>query len=276
MSGGFLEEMAQGSRARVNRARAALPEAALLGQLRGSPLPPPLRLDARGFDLIAELKLRSPSAGVLAGTAMDVAAQVGAYARAGAAAVSVLTETTRFDGSLAHLAVAASALAAQQVPVMRKDFLVDPYQVLEARAAGAGGVLLIVRMLSAAQLDALVDCAAAQRLFVLLEAFDEDDLERMYAIVGAHASRLTLLAGINCRDLATLEVVPARLWELAPLLPAGVPGVAESGVATTGDCRQLAAAGYHLALIGSALMQDEDPEALARSLLEAGRASAGA
>jgi indole-3-glycerol phosphate synthase len=273
MSGGFLDEMARSSRARANAARAALPEAALLERIKTTGLPPPLRLDRRGFDLIAELKLRSPSAGAFAVGEVDIAERVGAYARAGAAAVSVLTEPTRFDGELAHLSVAAAALESQQIPVMRKDFLVDPYQVLEARAAGAGGVLVIVRMLSAAQLDALVDCAASQRLFVLLEAFDEDDLERMHAIVAAYARRLTLLAGVNCRDLDTLAVVPERLRELASLLPAGVPGVAESGVMSPADAQHVAAAGYHLALVGSALMQGADPEALARALLDAGRAA---
>lgn len=276
MSGGFLEEMARSSRARVVQARSALGEAALLEHVRTTALPPPLRLDPRGFDLIAELKLRSPSAGALAADGLSIAERVGLYARAGAAAVSVLTEPTRFDGSLEHLQSAAAALEPRQVPVMRKDFLVDAYQVLEARAAGAGGVLLIVRMLSAAQIDALVDCAAQQRLFVLLEAFDEEDLERMHAIVAAYARRLTLLAGVNCRDLETLEIVPARLRELASLLPAGVPGVAESGVSSPEDAQRVAAAGYSLALVGSALMQGADPEALARSLLDAGRAAGGA
>jgi indole-3-glycerol phosphate synthase len=275
MSGDFLAEMARASRERVTAARATLPEAALLEQLRTAALPPPLRLDRRGFDLIAELKLRSPSAGLLAAGDDSIAERVSAYARGGAAAVSVLTEPTRFDGSLAHLAAAAAALEAQQIPVMRKDFLVDPYQVLEARAAGAGGVLVIVRMLSAAQLNALIDCAAEQRLFVLLEAFDEDDLERMHAIVAAFARRLTLLAGVNCRDLATLQIEPQRLKELAPLLPAGVPGVAESGVTGAADAQRVAAAGYHLALVGSALMQDADPETLTRGLLAAGRMAGG-
>jgi indole-3-glycerol phosphate synthase len=273
MSAGFLDEMTRSSRARVEAARVTVSEVALLERIRTTALPPPLRLDRRGFDLIAELKLRSPSAGVLATGEVSIAARLGAYARAGAAAVSVLTEPTRFDGELAHLSAAAAALEAQQIPVMRKDFLVDPYQVLEARAAGAGGVLVIVRMLSAAQMDALVDCAASQRLFVLLEAFDEEDLERMHAIVSAYAGRLTLLAGVNCRDLDTLAVVPERLKELAPLLPAGVPGVAESGVASPADAQRVAAAGYHLALVGSALMQGADPEALARALLDAGRAA---
>jgi indole-3-glycerol phosphate synthase len=272
MSGGFLTQMAQSSGARVRAAKQALSESALAGRARETPAPPPLRLEARGFDLIAELKLRSPAAGPLAAGGASLAERVSAYARAGAAAVSVLTEPERFEGSLAHLTAAAAALAPQHVPAMRKDFLVDPYQVLEARVAGAGGVLVILRMLSRGQIDALMECAAAHGLFVLLEAFDAQDLDLMHGIVAAYGRRCTLLAGLNCRDLTTLQVVPQRLEQLAALLPGTVPRVAESGVASAADARRVAAAGYQLALVGSALMQGTDPEALARSLLGAGRA----
>ena len=270
---GFLDDMAAASLARVRAAKARSTEAALLARAAATPAPPPLRLAADGFDLIAELKLRSPASGVLAARDVSIAAQVTDYARAGVAAVSVLTEPTRFDGSLTHLTEAAQALAPHQVPAMRKDFLVDPYQVLEARAAGAGGVLLILRALSRETLGALLECARTQGLFVLLEAFDAQDLERMREVIAADAGRTTLLAGVNCRDLATLEVVPERLLELAPLVPRGVPQVAESGVGGAEDARRLAAAGYRLILVGSALMRDGDPAARARELLEAGRAA---
>jgi indole-3-glycerol phosphate synthase len=270
---GFLEQMAATSVARVRTAKASLAEATLLERARRTPAPPPLRLAADGFDLIAELKLRSPAAGALGAADASVAAYVTAYAHAGAAAVSVLTEPTRFDGALTHLSDAARALAPHRVPAMRKDFLVDPYQVLEARVAGAGGVLLILRMLSRETLGVLIECARTQGLFVLLEAFDAQDLERMHEVIAADAGRSTLLAGVNCRDLATLEVVPERLLELAPLLPRGVPQVAESGVAAAADARRLAAAGYRLLLVGSALMRDQDPAGLARALIEAGRAA---
>ena len=272
----FLDEMAVGSRRRLAAARAARSLAQLESVARTAAPPPPLNLDARGFDLIAELKLRSPAAGVLRGAGEDVGARVGAYARAGAAAVSVLTEPTRFDGSLEHLAAAAAALAPLRVPAMRKDFLVDPYQVFEARAAGAGGVLVILRMLPAADTRALIECADALGLFVLLEAFDARDIALMHDLLQAHRGTAPLLAGVNCRDLATLEVVPQRLLELASLLPAQVPRVAESGVATAADARAIAAAGYSLALVGSALMRGEDPGALAAALLEAGRAARAA
>ena len=267
----FLDDMAAGSRARAAAARRARPQAELERAARAASPPPPLQLSAAGFDLIAELKLRSPAAGQLRGADENVPARVGAYARAGAAAISVLTEPSRFAGSLEHLAEAARALTPLAVPALRKDFLVDPYQVLEARAAGAGGVLVILRMLARAEIDALLDCARQLGLFVLLEAFDAADIALMHELL-AQPRQPRLLAGVNCRDLVTLEVVPQRLIELAPLLPQGVPRVAESGVASAADARRVAAAGYALALVGSALMTGADPEALARELLAAGRA----
>ena len=151
--------------------------AALERRARQAPAGAPLRLSASGFDVIAELKLRSPAAGVLGDESQDWLGRVAAYARGGAAAVSVLTEPSRFDGSLEHLRRAAQVLAPLGVPAMRKDFLVDPYQVLEARAAGAGGVLVILRMLPRPRIAELLDVAADHGLFVLLEAFDEADLE---------------------------------------------------------------------------------------------------
>jgi indole-3-glycerol phosphate synthase len=269
----FLDEMAAASRERVRAAASRRSLAGLESAARATPAPPPLRLDASGFDLIAELKLRSPAAGALKPANEDAAARVAGYARAGAAAVSVLTEPSRFDGSLAHLSAAAQVLTPLGVPAMRKDFLVDPYQVFEARAAGAGGVLVILRMLPREDTRALIDCAGALGLFVLLEAFDARDIALMHELIAAHRGASALLAGVNCRDLATLEVVPARLLELAPLLPTGVPRVAESGVGTPQDARAVAAAGYSLALVGSALMRGDDPPGLAAALLRAGRAA---
>lgn len=274
MSEDFLEQMAAGSRQRADAAKRASTEADLLARARALPPPPRLRRDPGGFDLIAELKLRSPAVGQLKAGDEDVGARVTAYARAGAAAVSVLTEPSRFDGSLSHLELATRVLAPLRVPAMRKDFLVDPYQVVEARIAGAGGVLVILRMLPREALDALIEQAGSLGLFVLLEAFDASDIELMHGIVDHHAARgVELLAGVNCRDLATLQIVPRRLVELAHLLPARVPRVAESGVLSADDARRVAAAGYELALVGSALMQGGNPGALAAAMLQAGRAA---
>jgi indole-3-glycerol phosphate synthase len=269
----FLERMAEASRARVRTARAVESEAALARRARATPAPP--RLVLEGFDVIAELKLRSPAAGGLAAGGFDRGAQLASYARGGAAAVSVLTEPTEFKGELAHLADAAVRLAPHRVPAMRKDFVTDPYQVLEARAAGAGGVLVIVTMLDDATVQALVDCAAEHGLFVLLEAFDRADLERLapYDRPGAAPA---LLAGVNCRDLRDLNVRFERFAALAPFLPKHLPTVAESGVGSTADIESVARDGYRLALIGSSLMRAADPAAALAELVAAGRATARA
>lgn len=268
---GFLDEMARASAARVRQAQALEPLEALEKRARAASAGAPLRLSAAGFDVIAELKLRSPAAGQLGSQSDDWLARVKAYAAGGAAAVSVLTEPSRFDGSLEHLRLAGAALAPLGVPAMRKDFLVDPYQVLEARAAGAGGVLVIVRMLSRAQMSELLDAAGEHRLFVLLEAFDAADLtaaQELLATRSAHScANDVALIGINSRDLQTLEVVPERFEILAAQLPRDRPAVAESGVACAADARRMQRLGYRLALIGTALMNHDDPAQLLREIL---------
>ena len=270
-AGDFLAGMAASSRARSAAARERLPERELRARIADLPAAPPLKLST--FDLIAEVKLRSPAVGLLKAAAQeDVAARVGSYARAGAAAVSILTEPSRFDGSLEDLAKGAQALRPLSVPAMRKDFLVDGYQVLEGRQAGASGVLAILRMLPRAELEALIDTALELDMFVLLEAFDEPDIELANALVDARRERRELLlVGVNSRDLVTLKVVPGRLDALGPSLPRDVKRVAESGVATAEDAARAARHGYDLALVGSALMSARDPAALAGDMLAAAR-----
>jgi indole-3-glycerol phosphate synthase len=273
VSGDFLADMAGSSRARSAVAQAKLPERELRARVADLPRAPALVL--KDFDLIAEVKLRSPAVGLLkeAG-AEDVASRVGVYARAGAAAVSILTEPSRFDGSLADLAAGSLALAPLGVPAMRKDFLVDAYQVLEGRAAGAGGVLAIIRMLPRAELERLIDTAHELGMFVLLEAFDTADIELAHALVNARRShRALLLVGVNSRDLVTLKVVPGRLDALVSALPTDVKRVAESGVATAADAARVATSGYDVALVGSALMSAADPSLLARAMLSEARAA---
>lgn len=268
---GFLDDMARSSRQRLQQARAAVPQQVLDERCRD--LPPTLPL-ARGgsFDLIAELKLRSPALGQLAEADTDRDTRVETYARAGACAVSVLTEPERFGGSLQHLQEAATLLAPLGVPAMRKDFLVDPYQLYEARAAGAGGALLIVRMLGDQQLADMLECARSLGLFILLETFDAGEIDRAHAAVGAaKADPGCLLVGVNSRDLQTLQVVPERLIGLAARLPTRWPRVAESGLDTAGDAADMARAGYDLALVGGALMRAADPAGLIQQMLEAGR-----
>ena len=267
----FLNDMARSSAERAAEAKRRESVGALERRARRTPAAPPLRLSAGGFDVIAELKLRSPAMGALGAAAEDLFARVASYAQGGAAAVSVLTEPSRFDGSLEHLRYAAQVLTPLGVPAMRKDFIVDPYQVLEARAAGAGGVLVILRMLPRARLIELLATAAEHDLFVLLEAFDEADVAMARGLMGAQPPGAPVLVGINCRDLETLKVVPQRFAALAPLLSADWLNVAESGVATSEDAREMRRLGYRLALIGTALMQSENPRALLADIFDAAR-----
>jgi indole-3-glycerol phosphate synthase len=207
----------------------------------------------------------------LGSEADDWLGRITAYARGGAAAVSVLTEPSRFDGSLQHLRQAAEVLAPLGVPAMRKDFLVDAYQVLEARAAGAGGVLVILRMLPAPRIVELLDVAADHGLFVLLEAFDAADLDLARQVLSPRRRPDVVLIGINSRDLQSLEVVQQRFSALAKLLPNLWPCVAESGVATPTDALLMRRLGYRLALIGTALMGTDEPTALLAEILNAAR-----
>jgi indole-3-glycerol phosphate synthase len=270
---GFLAQMAEGSRRRAKEAAAREPLSAIRAHAVAVPDPPPFVL-SHSFELIAEYKRNSPALGPLEKVGLALDRRVTAYARGGAVAVSVLTEPERFEGELAHVTDAAVALAPLAVPVLRKDFLVDPYQLYESRAAGAGGVLLIVRMLPGGLLSEMLDCALALRLFVLLEAFDAPDLARIaflprsMPIAGRGPE---MLVGVNCRDLETLEVRPFRCRELAPLLPADLPCVAESGIATPDQCAEVARAGYSLALVGGSLMRAANPLRAVRAMLAAGR-----
>ena len=293
---GFLDRMAASSRERLEEARAREPLTALHGRALATPPAPALRLQGK-FNLIAEFKRRSPSLGRLGNA--DLAARVTAYAHGGVAAVSVLTEPSQFHGSLDHLKTATESLRPLGVPAMRKDFLVDPYQLCEARAAGAGGALLIVRMLSQESLSEMMTCASELGLFVLLEAFDTDDIARATRAVevagSPRASDISsserasgepgripttrvvapaVFLGVNCRDLQTLEVRPQRFHELASLLPRNVQCIAESGMTTPDTCAEVARDGYGMALIGSALMTATDPAGVIRTMLAAGRAAA--
>lgn len=259
---GFLAKMTASS---AERAAAARPPAS--GDLDKPVVP----LAPAPFDVIAEVKGRSPAEGALAGDGFDRAAQASRYAAADVAAISVLTEPSRFDGSLGHLAEVVAAVPG--TPVMRKDFLVDVVQVLEARAAGASGVLLIVAMLRDDVLRSMLDAAAEHGMFVLLEAFDAGDLGRAAALLTSadeeRAARSQLLYGVNARDLRSLEVDPARLEALASSLPPG-RAVAESGLHSAADAARVAGYGYSMALVGTALMRSADPATLIDEMKKAG------
>jgi indole-3-glycerol phosphate synthase len=265
----FLRQMAESSSARVELARSSFTDDELDH--------PAYPLHLTGFDLIAEIKNRSPAEGELAEAAGSRTRRALDYVAGGAAAISVLTEPDRFDGELAHLEEVVNAVAGRDIPVMRKDFLVDPVQILEAKSCGASGVLLIAAMLDDKWLTNMLDCAFDHDLFVLLESFDELELERSVHLLQRvkyreKAQQNKLLVGINTRDLRTLAVEPSRLRKFGPFLPADVCCVAESGLHTAEDAANVVGWGYRMALVGTALMRADDPAALIADMLQAGRA----
>ena len=203
---------------------------------------------ADGFNVIAECKRRSPSRGVLAAQ-YDPVAIARQYEAGGAVAISVLTEPTFFDGALAHLTAVRDAVG---LPLLRKDFVVDDYQLFEARAAGADAVLLIVAALEPVELVRLQSRAWDLGLAALVEVHDDEELARAIDS-GAR------LIGVNNRNLRTLAVDVGASDRLAAKIPANVVGVSESGLQTRADLERLAASGYRAFLIGERFMTDPDP-----------------
>ena len=210
---------------------------------------------ATGTSVIAEVKRRSPSKGHLAEIA-DPAELAAAYARGGAHAISVLTEERRFGGSLADLAAVRAAVA---TPLLRKDFIVSDYQLVEARVTGADLALLIVAALDDDSLRRLHDAARDLGLTVLVEVHDEAEAERAVDL-GAE------LIGVNARNLKTLEVDDQVFGRLAAQLPAEAVLVAESGISGPADVDRYAAQGARVVLVGEALVKDGDPEAAVRQM----------
>jgi indole-3-glycerol phosphate synthase len=241
--------------------RAEVSEADLKAAIAEGPLPrdPMPAFRAPGLSVIAEVKRKSPSKGDLAEIS-DPAALAREYAAGGATAISVLTEQRRFGGSLNDLRVVRAAVS---TPLLRKDFMVTSYQILEARAAGADLVLLIVAALDDALLKTLHDEARALGLTVLVEVHDEDEIARALA-VGA------TLIGVNARNLKTLEVDPSTFGRLVKLLPDSVVKVAESGVSGVEDAARYAAEGADVVLVGEALVKDGDPAAAVAAMRKVG------
>ncbi len=242
----------------------ALGAAGLARMAAAAPPPRDLveRLARPGLHLIAEVKRRSPSAGAIAGPDEDPVARARAYERGGASAISVLCESHWFGGSIADLTAVRAAVG---LPVLAKDFVVDPRQLPLLRAAGADAVLLLAVLHPARRLAALVDAALDLGLEPLVEAHDARELER------ALATRARVI-GINNRDLRTLDVDPERSARLRPLIPNDRIAVAESGVRTPATVAGWRALGFDAALVGEALMRSADPAAAARSFVHAGSA----
>ena len=263
-----LDEIISGVRDDLGRRRAALP----LGELEARlPLvgpavdPMPGIRSAEGVAVIAEVKRSSPSKGALADIP-EPGRLAAAYAAGGASAISVLTEERRFSGSLADL---DEVRAAVRTPLLRKDFMVDPYQVTEARVHGADLVLLIVAGLDDVLMRDLHQQAGELGMTALVEVHDAAELDRALALD-------PVLVGVNARNLKTLEVDPRTVTDLLPRVPAGVVGVAESGVTGPDDVVTYVRAGAGAVLVGEALVRDGAPEHAVRAFIEAAAAARAA
>jgi indole-3-glycerol phosphate synthase len=253
----MIEQLISVAREGVEERRERIPQVDLEGRLsaRGEDRPFNEALVRPGLSLIAEFKRRSPSAGDISADAA-VAEQVGAYERGGAAALSVLTDERHFGGSLEDL---RAARAACDLPILRKDFIVDPYQLYEAAVNGADAVLLIVRALDDRELRSLHDGARGLDLDCLVEVHDAEELQRALELDAD-------VIGINNRDLDEGTVDISTTYELLTDVPAGKTIVAESGISSRAELEELERVGVDAVLIGSALMNADDPEAKAREL----------
>jgi len=255
----ILDEIVAAKRAEVVRVKAALPEERLRDRLAGAPPPrdffgalcggPPVRL-------IAEVKKASPSAGVIRED-FDPVALARIYQRHGASCLSVLTDAPYFQGSLEYL---RQIRAAVDLPVLRKDFIIDPYQVLEARAAGADAVLLIAECLAGESLGSLHDAIVELGMTPLVELYEPDNLARVLA-TGAR------LVGVNNRNLKTFQTDLEHTIRLRPQIPADRVVVGESGIRTRADVERLEAAGVGAILVGESLMARPDVGAAVDELL---------
>jgi indole-3-glycerol phosphate synthase len=259
-TGTILDEIMDAKRVELARHQADVPQAELEERVKHSPFPLNLSGALWGdkVRLIAECKKASPSKGVLAAD-YDPVAMALSYAENGAAAISVLTEVDYFQGSLAHLRAVKDAVGPLNVPVLRKDFLFDPYHLYEARANGADAVLLIVAALEELLLRELMAVAQTIWLQTLVEVHNEAELETALRC-GAE------IIGINHRDLKTFQVDTSLSLVLRPLIPQGRMIVAESGLSSAADVTPLKAAGVNAILVGEAVMTADDPGAKVREL----------
>jgi indole-3-glycerol phosphate synthase len=257
-----LEEICATKREEVAARKAATTTAAL--EAAAAAQTPPRGFEAAlraraatGFALIAEIKKASPSTGLIRAD-FRPAEHAAAYEAGGAACLSVLTDAPYFQGHEDYLVEARSACA---LPVLRKDFMVDPWQSLEARAIGADAILIIVAALEDAAMAEIEAAARELGMDVLVEVHDEAELERAARVLQSR------LIGVNNRDLKTFTTSLAVTERLAPLAPAGTLLVGESGISTHADCQRLANAGVRTFLVGESLMRQDDVAAAAATLL---------
>ncbi|MDQ6919235.1 MAG: indole-3-glycerol phosphate synthase TrpC [Candidatus Dormibacteraeota bacterium] len=255
----ILEEIVAETQAEVAERRARTPQEKVERQVQAAPAPRDFKaaLQRPELAVIAEMKARSPSAGLLAAGGYRPSTIAETYAKAGAAALSVLTQGSRFGGAPEHLTLARRAV---RIPVLRKDFVTDPYQVFEARAYGADAVLLIVAALEEdVQLRELLALIRRLGMAALVEIHTTRELD---TAIGAGAD----IVGINHRNLKTLTVDTGLTARLRPRVPSGTVLVAESGIRDAGDARRMRVAGADAVLVGEALMRSDDPRTLIREM----------
>ena len=260
MKENFLTVMASSSFRRYQQSSEVLSEHDLLESIKKMEAIEPIVLSKTDFHFITEIKKKSPSMGPLSEKSFDIKAQAEQYTKGGASLISVLTEPTQFSGSLEDLnAISQMRL---DTPLMRKDFLVHPYQVSEARYYGAHGVLLIVGMLNDDQLEKMILRCLEHKMFAILEVFNQLELERANNRIKKTDGVIdSLLLGVNCRNLKSLTVDFANFEKLANDLPKNTICVAESGIYGSNDIKKVIKMGYRAALIGTSLMQSADPQA---------------
>ncbi len=270
MSETILDRIVETKRKEVAAAKARTPEAALREAIADLPRCRNLysamtATPAAGANLIAEIKRASPSAGLIRED-FDPVAIARTYAQAGAVALSVLTDESYFQGRLAYIEQVKKVV---DLPVLRKDFIIDPYQVLESRAAGADAILLIAACLSPGHMMDLIILAADLSMTCLLEVHDADELLQLRSLAGFPRAGYVLL-GINNRDLATFTVDLATTLRLAELVDEKQQLVSESGIHTADDVRRLRAVGVRNILVGESLMRADDIGAQVRALIGPG------
>ena len=270
MTQSFLTSMAKESQQRFQDASNSLTERDLLSFCEDMDVLESINLPRDDFHIIAEIKKQSPSTGNLALENFELQKQAMSYIEGGSSLLSVLTEPSKFLGELEDLALVASLEG--NIPVMRKDFLVHPYQISEARYYGAAGVLVIVAILDERKLQAMIQRALDHGMFVLLETFTKQELHLATNMLNRFADKVSqLLIGVNCRDLNTLQVDFSNFTKLAADLPNTAMCVAESGVHDLNDLQRIIEMGFGSVLIGSALMQSDNPRTTLNEMKEFAR-----
>ena len=270
MTQSFLISMAKESQQRFQDASNSVTERDLLSMCEDMDVLESINLSRDDFHIIAEIKKQSPSLGSLTLESFDLQKQAMSYIEGGSSLLSVLTEPSKFLGELEDLELIASL--ENNIPVMRKDFLVHPYQISEARYYGAAGVLIIVAILDERKLQAMIQRALDHGMFVLLETFTKQELHLATNMLNRFADKVgQLLIGVNCRDLNTLQVDFSNFTKLAADLPNTAMCVAESGVHDLNDLQRIIEMGFGAVLIGSALMQSDNPRTTLNEMKEFAR-----